>query len=103
MNARNIGKDARGRKLYRVPVRVTFNNSSGTLADWISPPFIEFDVIAYSAADAANWATREYETRPETEILAFGPQGGRTRRFITWERAIGAELMTRGTSTAQLI
>jgi len=103
MNARQIGKDARGRKLYRVPVRVTFNNSSGTIDDWIAPPFIEFDVIAYSAADAANWAAREYESRPETEIIAFGPQGGRTRRFITWERAIGAELMTRGPSTATLI
>lgn len=103
MNARQIGKDARGRKLYRVPVRVTFNNSAGTLDDWISPPTIEFDVIAYSADDAANWAALEYKTRPETEIVAFGPQGGRTRRFITWERAVYAEMMTRGTSTAQLI
>ena len=103
MNARNIGKDARGRKLYRVPVRVTFNNSAGTINDWIAPPTIEFDVIAYSAADAANWAAREYETRPESEIVAFGPQGGRARRFISWERAVYAEMLTRGPRTAQLI
>lgn len=103
MNARLIGKDARGRKLYRVPVRVTFNNSSGSIDDWIAPPYVEFDVIAHSAADAANWAAREYETRPESEIVAFGPQGGRTRRFITWERAVYAEMLTRGPSTATLI
>jgi hypothetical protein len=102
MNARLIGKDARGRKLYRVPVRVTFNNSGGTIDDWISPPFVEFDVIAHSAVDAANWTAREYESRPETEIVAFGPQGGRTRRFISWDRAIGAELFNRGARTAPL-
>lgn len=103
MNARLIGKDARGRKLYRVPVRVTFNNSSGTIDDWISPPFVEFDVIAYSPADAANWTAREYESIPETEIIAFGPQGGRTRRFVSWDRAIAAQLFDRGARTAPLI
>lgn len=103
MNARFIGKDARGRKLYRVPVRVTFNNSRGSIDDWIAPPYIEFDVIAYSAADAANYAAREYETRPETDIVAFGPQGGRTRRFVSWDRAVYSTMMHRGPSTAQLL
>jgi hypothetical protein len=103
MNARKIGKDAHGRELYRVPVRVTFNNSRGSIDDWIAPPYIEFDVIAYNAADAANYAAREYETRPETEIVAFGPQGGRTRRFISWDRAVYSTMMHRGPSTAQLL
>jgi hypothetical protein len=91
--ARYIGRDAGGRKVYRIPVKVIFNNSAGTIDDWCNPPTAEFDVIAYSAADAANWARAQYATRPETEIVAWGPQGGETRRFIGWESAIGAEML----------
>lgn len=91
--ARYIGRDASGRKVYRVPVKIIFNNSAGTVDDWINPPTSEIDVIAYSAADAANWARAQYATRPETEIISWGPQGGETRRFIGWESAIGAEML----------
>jgi hypothetical protein len=91
--ARATGRDAKGRQLYRIPVRVIFNNSAGTIDDWCDPPTIDFDVIGYTAADAANWARAQYATRPETEIIAWGPKGGETRRFIGWESAIGAELL----------
>jgi hypothetical protein len=91
--ARATGTDAKGRKLYRIPVRIIFNNSAGSIDDWCDPLTIDFDVIGHSAADAANWARAQYATQPETEIIAWGPKGGETRRFIGWESAIGAELL----------
>lgn len=81
----------RGRRFYRIPVTVHLNDSRRctTLAQ------LRFNVIAPSAADAANWARDRFATRAETEIYARGPKGGTVKRFIGWESAIGAELFDR--------
>ena len=83
----------KGRRVYRVPVRVTLNNSAGRMEHWINPPRLEFSVIALSPADAANWAREHVGARPETEIEAYGPKGGRTCRYIGWESAIFGAMM----------
>lgn len=91
MKARLLGTIA-GRKVYRVPVRITLNNSRGTLADWTDPPRDVVYVTAHSAADAADHVRAAYATRAETQIEAFGPAGGATRRFVGWHSAVGATL-----------
>jgi len=85
----------RGKKFYNVPVKVTFNNSAGTVADWCNPPTLEFTVLAPNAAAAANWAADQYRGIAETEVVAYGPKGGETHRFIGWESAIGHALLER--------
>lgn len=101
MKARLLGTIA-GRKVYRVPVRVTLANSSGTLADWCDPPRAVLHVIAHSAADAADYVRAAYATRAETTIEAFGPGGGITRRFVGWHSAVGAALWAPGPATPRL-
>ena len=83
----------KGRNVYRVPVIVKLNSSLlfdldnlGTLAE------VHYSVIAFSAIDAANAIRDEWETRPETEIIAYGPKAGKTHRFIGFESAIGARI-----------
>lgn len=82
-----VGK-LQGRTVYRVPVRVDFNDSQqcATVARR------EFTVLAYSAADAADWARDRVATRAETEIYAWGPKGGQAYRYVGWQSAIAAEL-----------
>lgn len=94
--ARLIGT-VNGRRVYRVPVRVSLNNSHALTSD-----DIEFEVIATGAADAANWVREQFATRPETEIYAYGPQGGETHRYVGWESAISAEMMLRRAAPVQL-
>jgi hypothetical protein len=101
MKARLLGTIA-GRKVYRVPVRVTLANSRGTLADWCDPPRAVIHVTAHSAADAADYVRDQYATRAETQIEAFGPAGGVTRRFVGWHSAVGAALWSPGPTTARL-
>lgn len=101
--ARLVGKDARGRKVYRVPVVITLNNSRGSVLDWTDPPRSVLYVLSHSAADAANYAARIYATRAETEICAFGPAGGKTRRFIGWHSAIGAAMFAPRDETPRLV
>lgn len=101
--ARLVGTDAHGRKVYRVPVRITLNNSRGSVADWTDPPTQWVHVLSHSAADAANYLARIYATRAETEIDAFGPQGGRVRRFIGWHSAVGAAMFAPRDETMRLI
>lgn len=78
----------KGRPVYRFPVRVRFNNSQRleTVAE------IAFEVMAATAADAANWARDQVATRPETEVMAIGPRGGEVRRYVGWASAIGSML-----------
>lgn len=82
-----------GKTAYRVPVEVKLNSSvaCATLAEF------RLCVIAHSTVDAANWVRACYN-RPETEIIAYGPQGGKTYRYIGWESAIWAEMCNRPTA-----
>ena len=101
--ARRIGT-YKGRALYRIPARIVFNNSGGRLSDWLSPPVVEMEVIAQSAAQAANWA-RDNEVPPgvaEVEIHAWGVNGGHIQRFIGWESAMASLMLTAPAQSAQL-
>lgn len=88
----------RGRRFYRIPVTVRLNDSRqcATVAR------LRFNVLAPSAAAAADWARDRFATRAETEIEARGPKGGTVRRFIGWQSAIGAELFDRAPRAVQL-
>ena len=80
----------KGRRYYRIPVRVRLNDSRScrTVAE-----VIQF-ILAPSATEAANHVREIFASRPETEIRAWGPKGGEVDRFIGWESAIGHELLT---------
>ena len=80
--------DYLGKRMYRVPVRVDFNDSRrcATVA------VLHLEVIASSAAAAANWVRAQYATRPETEVTAWGPKGGKAYRYIGYESAIWAAM-----------
>ncbi len=89
----------KGRPCYRVPVVILFNNSRAcaTVAK------IETTVVAHSAAHAANWARDEIvEDRPETEIYAWGPKGGRVHRYVGWYSAIANAMLRREPEPEQL-
>jgi hypothetical protein len=85
--ARRIGTYRR-KPVYRIPVRVRFNDSQAcaTLAERV------LEIISTSPAAAANYVRDMFATVPETEVLAYGPQGGLTHRFIGFESAIWAEM-----------
>ena len=88
-----------GRNVYRVPVIIRHNSSR----DLCTLKEREFTVLARSAAEAANWARdNEAGNIPETEIIAFGPKGGRVDRFIGWESAIANEVFGAGRAPLQL-
>lgn len=80
-----------GRKVYEFPVVVSLNKGfGGRLEDWIDSPQVREDVIAYTAAQAADAVREDYATRAETEITVYGPKGGKAAyRFIGWYSAIG--------------
>jgi hypothetical protein len=88
----------RGRRCYRIPVTVDLNDSQlcATIAR------LRFNVIAPTAAAAADWTRDRFATRPETEIRATGPRGGVVKRFVGWQSAIGAELFDRTPRPLQL-
>lgn len=88
----------KGRRFYRIPVTVRLNNSQQlrTVSEW------RFNVIAASAADAANWAADRMRWRAETEIYARGPKSGTVKRFIGWQSAIGSALLDRTPRALQL-
>jgi hypothetical protein len=88
----------KGRKVYRIPVRVALNDSRACMT--VREDYHE--VIAYSAADAANWARDQYATRAETEVFAYGPKGGETHRYIGWYGAIGTALLDRPARSLRL-
>jgi hypothetical protein len=80
-----------GRKVSRYPVLVRLNNSRACRTD----REVVHVVLAYTAPDAAAYVRELYATRAETEIIAFGPYGGQTHRYIGWETAIGAAMAAR--------
>lgn len=86
--ARLVGTLPNGRRVYRVPVVVRFNDSR--LCATVRSE--SFDVLAYSPYEAANWARAHVATRPETEVYAYGPKGGTVRRYVGWDSAIFARL-----------
>ena len=96
-SAVKVGK-LHGRTVYRVPVEVHYNDSQqcATLARH------SFTVLAFSAADAANWARDRVATRPETEIYAYGPKGAAVKRYVGWHSAMGALLFDRGPAQLSL-
>lgn len=81
----------KGRRYYRIPVTVLCNDSRQLRT--VSSH--RFNVIAASAADAANWAADRVRWRAETEIYATGPKGGTVKRYIGWHSAIGSALLDR--------
>lgn len=90
-----LGRDAHGRRVYRVTVEVITTKPLGTVADWLDPITRSTTVIAHSAADAANWVRDQVATIPCTTVRAYGPKGARVERFIGYESAIFAEMMNR--------
>lgn len=81
-------RDHGGKRYYKVPVRVLFNSSRQcrTLAVKI------VQVIATSAAAAADLVRDEYLWRPETEIEAYGPRGGLVQRYVGYHSHIASEI-----------
>lgn len=86
--ARYLGKLPNGQRVYRVPVRVLFNDSRQCATLHVE----EFEVLAGSVAEAANWAREQVSTRPETEVHAFGVRGGKVSRYVGWDSAIFARM-----------
>lgn len=87
-----------GRPVYRIPVRVACNDSRrmATVAEYF------YRVIAYTAAGAANFVRDQYATRPETEVFAYGPNGGETYRYVGFESAIGTAMFSRPAESMRL-
>jgi hypothetical protein len=86
MRSRKVGTLPNGIQVHRVPVRVLLNDSRRCE----TVESLTFEVLATSVADAANYIRHEYRTRPETEVIAYGPKGGETRRYVGWDSAIHA-------------
>jgi len=80
-------EDYDGKRVYRFPVLIRCNDSTAcaTVAE------ITTHVTAHKATEAANYIA-ERCGRPETEIMAFGPQGGQVYRYVGWFSAIGRGL-----------
>lgn len=88
IKAVRLNNDAHGKRVYRVPVIVHFNNSVTFDTDEL-----RLDVISHSATEAANYVRDLVAQRPETEVYAFGPSGGQVYRYVGWESSIGAMLL----------
>jgi hypothetical protein len=82
----------KGKKVYRFPVIVTLNKGfGGSVEDWTDPRQERHEVVAFTAAQAADYVRDLYATRAETELTVYGPKGGKAAyRFIGWHSAIGA-------------
>jgi hypothetical protein len=89
LRAHQTGKLGK-RRVYRVPVRVLLNDSRlcRTVAE------DRHVVLAHDTKAAAEYVRDLYAERPETEIIAYGPFGGETRRFISWQSAIWSQMST---------
>jgi len=86
--ALKVGK-AHGKQYYSVPVRILFNDSRSCSTVAIKIVWVK----ARNATEAANYIRDEYSWRPETEIYAYGPKGGKIHRYIGWESSIGNALL----------
>jgi len=80
-----------GRPAYRVPVLVRFNDSRqcATVAE------VRLSVVARSVVEAVNHVRDEMRHIPETEVIGYGPKGGKVQRYVGWYSAIGAGLIDR--------
>ena len=72
------------KKLWKVPVVIRVNDSRfcATVQEktiWL---------IAKSPVDAANWVRDQLNFLPETEVEAYGPNGGRNYRYVGWYSAM---------------
>lgn len=92
--ARFIGH-YKGRKVYAFPVEVTKNiGVLGNIDTWLNPGKEHWVVTSHTAADAANYVRDQFATRPETEITAYGPKGGRAAyRYVGFESSIWGQMM----------
>jgi hypothetical protein len=88
MKAAHLLGTYKGRKVYRFPVTVRVFMGGFEWAE------VEDKVDAYTAAEAANHVRDEWQTVPQVEVVAYGPKGGKTHRWIGWESAIGARMFT---------
>jgi hypothetical protein len=82
----------KGKKVYRFPVKVVLNDSRNHRT-WGNEPEEWYQVTANTASDAVNYIRELYRFRPETEVFAYGPNGGETHRYIGWETCISAHLV----------
>ena len=89
--ALKVGK-AHGKQYYSVPVRILFNDSVQCRTVAIKIVWVK----ARNATEAANYIADEYRWRPETEVYAYGPKGGKVHRYIGWESSIGNALLGGG-------
>jgi len=99
--ARKIGM-INGKPVYRVPVRIVCNNSQGHVEEWLDPPTVLTEVIARSAAGAANFVRDLMGDTPETEITAYGPKGGEVYRYVGWESSIMYQMIRHQQAPQQL-
>lgn len=90
LRAEKVGK-AGAKQFYRIPVRIVFNSSQQcrTIAVKI------VSVKAPNATAAANLVRDEWAHRPETEVYAYGPRGGKVYRYIGYESSIAAQMFSR--------
>lgn len=79
----------KGKRYYRFPVKVIFNDSRTCRTVEVRV----YNVTASTAAEAANYIV-EALNRPETEVIAYGVRGGKTKRYIGWHSAIARELFS---------
>lgn len=84
--AKYLGR-LKGKNIYRFPVQVILCNSRDHTT-WGCEKEEWHQVIAPSAADAANYVRNLYHLRAETNVYAYGPKGGATYRYVGWESAI---------------
>jgi hypothetical protein len=81
-----------GKSVFKIPVRVQFNDSQtfASVSRWL-------EIIAHSPQEAANYVV-EALNRPETEVYAYGPQGGVIKRYIGYESSVWRAMSRRPSS-----
>lgn len=81
------------RMLYRIPVHVTTNARECDMLGE-APDTTEHLILAYTPADAAAWALEHLtpHTAAEVTAVAFGPQGGKIRRWMSYYSWVWREL-----------
>lgn len=85
--------DINGKRTYRVPVYRRLCDAS--LEKLAQTELETWQVIAHTAADAANWALdqtlQEIDYQP-CEVYAAGPRGGTVYRYAGWYTSIGSAI-----------
>ena len=92
--------DFHGRRVYRFRVRVEYQQGLFNDTDKSY-----HDVVAFTAADAANW-TRDNLVDAErldlVDVVTRGPRGGITHRYMGYESLIFYSMLGRRTDARQL-